>query len=101
MPSFSVYDEYVTKFGDATNAYNALFSAITLRETVFRSDVSLEKKEMRSWLRGARKAAGSDHELPSILVMPIQRLPRYELLLSVPHCLFNYILMGLIVAEIA
>jgi hypothetical protein len=65
-PTLKLYVEYVNKFDDAMVAYG---------------DLSKNNQKFAEFLATAKTNAAINLDLASILIMPVQRIPRYELLL--------------------
>lgn len=71
IPAMKLYIDYVNGFSGALAVYKALLEG---------------NKEFVDFLGRAREAAsakGVEQDLPSLLITPVQRIPRYELLFRV------------------
>eukprot|EP01080_Neovahlkampfia_damariscottae_P006929 gene6929-11092_t len=66
-PDFLLYIHYCNKYNEAMNRIN---------------DLKKSSKEFSSFLDEQRKYVPSGHPLQSLFIQPIQRLPRYSLLLA-------------------
>jgi hypothetical protein len=65
-PTLKLYVDYVNKFDDAMMTYG---------------DLSKNNQRFTEFLLTAKSSASTNLDLASILIMPVQRIPRYELLL--------------------
>jgi len=63
---FKLYVDYVNKFDGAMTAY---------------TDIKKNNSKFIEWQDSCQKKAQSNVDLAAILIMPVQRMPRYELLL--------------------
>jgi hypothetical protein len=65
IPQMSFYGDYINNFDHATEVYAKLFS----------------QKQFQDFMRGCMSKAHTKLDLPALLIQPVQRMPRYQLLM--------------------
>jgi len=65
-PMMKIYADYVNKFDMAMQVFKKL----------------MQNKRFADFLKECQKKSGQKLDLPSFLIMPVQRMPRYQLLLK-------------------
>lgn len=66
IPFFKVYKQYINDYSKSIEMYQEL----------------LKKKSFKKYIDECMRLSGSNDNLPSYLITPIQRIPRYQLLLT-------------------
>ena len=73
LPAMKLYIDYVNNFDEANQTYGNL----------------AENKDFVDFMEDCKKKVTPSVDLPSLLITPIQRMPRYELLIRVSNLINN------------